>query len=426
MSTHKKMLLGFAVGVVAGLVAHFFTEGNGAVLRFVTTYVTGPIGQIFLRALFMLILPLVFSALVMGIVEMKDLRTMGRAGLRLLLYTILFTGTAVVVGMTLVNVLRPGEGFDRDLAESLIAGTSERVADIVESSRQAPSGIGFVVGLVPSNVVGAAASNDILGVMVFALIFGIGIVLTPSSATERLKEVIDGTLQVSMTLIDLVLRFAPYAVACLVFNLAAQFGWGLLVRLASFVGVALLAMVIHGFVFYPLMIRYSGRNPVRFFRKAEEALLVAFSTASSNAALPTTLRVAEERLGLPEKVARFVLTVGATANQNGTALFEGITVLFLAQFYGVDLSLGQQALVMFVCILGGVGTAGVPAGSLPVIAMICGMVGIPVEGIGIILGVDRFLDMCRTTLNVAGDLVITAVIAGPPGNEKIQGLGAGP
>lgn len=426
MSTHKKMLLGFAVGVVAGLVAHFFTEGNGAVLRFVTTYVTGPIGQIFLRALFMLILPLVFSALVMGIVEMKDLRTMGRAGLRLLLYTILFTGTAVVVGMTLVNVLRPGEGFDRDLAESLIAGTSERVADIVESSRQAPSGIGFVVGLVPSNVVGAAASNDILGVMVFALIFGIGIVLTPSSATERLKEVIDGTLQVSMTLIDLVLRFAPYAVACLVFNLAAQFGWGLLVRLASFVGVALLAMVIHGFVFYPLMIRYSGRNPVRFFRKAEEALLVAFSTASSNAALPTTLRVAEERLGLPEKVARFVLTVGATANQNGTALFEGITVLFLAQFYGVDLSLGQQALVMFVCILGGVGTAGVPAGSLPVIAMICGMVGIPVEGIGIILGVDRFLDMCRTTLNVAGDLVITAVIAGPPGNEKNQGLGATP
>ena len=426
MSTHKKMLLGFAVGVVTGLVAHFFTEGNGAVLRFVTTYVTGPIGQIFLRALFMLILPLVFSALVMGIVEMKDLRTMGRAGLRLLLYTILFTGTAVVVGMTLVNVLRPGEGFDRDLAESLIAGTSERVADIVESSRQAPSGIGFVVGLVPSNVVGAAASNDILGVMVFALIFGIGIVLTPSSATERLKEVIDGTLQVSMTLIDLVLRFAPYAVACLVFNLAAQFGWGLLVRLASFVGVALLAMVIHGFVFYPLMIRYSGRNPVRFFRKAEEALLVAFSTASSNAALPTTLRVAEERLGLPEKVARFVLTVGATANQNGTALFEGITVLFLAQFYGVDLSLGQQALVMFVCILGGVGTAGVPAGSLPVIAMICGMVGIPVEGIGIILGVDRFLDMCRTTLNVAGDLVITAVIAGPPGNEKIQGLGATP
>nr|PZM90657.1 MAG: dicarboxylate/amino acid:cation symporter [Pseudomonadota bacterium] len=420
------MLLGFAVGVVAGLVAHFFTEGNGAVLRFVTTYVTGPIGQIFLRALFMLILPLVFSALVMGIVEMKDLRTMGRAGLRLLLYTILFTGTAVVVGMTLVNVLRPGEGFDRDLAESLIAGTSERVADIVESSRQAPSGIGFVVGLVPSNVVGAAASNDILGVMVFALIFGIGIVLTPSSATERLKEVIDGTLQVSMTLIDLVLRFAPYAVACLVFNLAAQFGWGLLVRLASFVGVALLAMVIHGFVFYPLMIRYSGRNPVRFFRKAEEALLVAFSTASSNAALPTTLRVAEERLGLPEKVARFVLTVGATANQNGTALFEGITVLFLAQFYGVDLSLGQQALVMFVCILGGVGTAGVPAGSLPVIAMICGMVGIPVEGIGIILGVDRFLDMCRTTLNVAGDLVITAVIAGPPGNEKNQGLGAQP
>lgn len=414
MPAHKKMLLGFAVGVVGGLAAHFVTGGDARWLQVLMTYVTGPVGQIFLRALFMLILPLVFSALVMGIVEMKDLRTMGRAGLRMGAYTLVFTGAAVLTGMLLVNLLRPGEGFDRELANSLIAGTTERVADIMESSRTAPTGMGFLVGLVPSNVLAAAADNDILGVMVFALFFGIGLVLTPSPAAERVKEVIDGLLQVSTTLIDLVLRAAPYAVACLVFNLAAQFGWDLLVRLASFVGVALLAMGIHGLVFYPLMIRFSGRSPLRFMRQAEEALLLAFSTASSNAALPTTLRVAEEKLRLPEKVSRFVLTVGATANQNGTALFEGITVLFLAQFYGIDLSTSQQLLVMFICILGGVGTAGVPAGSLPVIAMICGMVGIPAEGIGIILGVDRFLDMCRTTLNVAGDLVITAVIAGPP------------
>lgn len=418
MSTHKKMLLGFAVGIGAGLVAHFLTGGEAAWLDILITYVTGPAGQLFLRALFMLVIPLVFSALVMGVVEMGDLRAMGRTGTRMLAYTVVFTGTAVGLGMTLVNVLQPGAGFDPELADSLVASNAARIADIVEASREAPSGMEFIVGLIPANVIGAAARNDILGVMVFALVFGLGLVMVKSPATKRLEEVIQGLLDVSLRLIDAVIRVAPYAVACLVFNLAAQFGWDLLVRLASFVGVVLLAIGLIGFVFYPLMILYSGRNPIQFFRRSEEALLLAFSTASSNASLPTVLRVAKEKLELPDKVARFVLTVGATANQNGTALFEGITVLFLAQFYGVELSLVQQGMVMFICVLAGVGTAGVPAGSLPVIAMICGMMGIPVEGIGIILGVDRFLDMCRTTLNVAGDLVITAVIAGPPGKEK--------
>lgn len=417
MSHHKKMLLGFAVGIGAGLLAHAVTGGDAAWLRFLSTYVTGPIGQLFLRALFMLVIPLVFSALVMGVVEMGDLRAMGRTGLRMALYTVLFTGTGVTLGMTLVNVLRPGAGFDPELARSLMEANAGRISDIVEASREAPRGMEFLVGLIPTNVIGAAARNDILGVMVFGLVFGLGLVMVRTPAARRLEVVIQGLLDVSMRLIDVVIRTAPVAVACLVFDLAAAFGWELVLRLASFVGVVLLAIGLMGFVFYPLMIRFSGRRPLPFFRKSEEALLVAFSTASSNAALPTVLRVAEEKLRLPTKVARFVLTVGATANQNGTALFEGITVLFLAQFFGVELSLAQQAMVMFVCILAGVGTAGVPAGSLPVIAMICGMMGIPVEGIGIILGVDRFLDMCRTTLNVAGDLVITAVIAGPPGKE---------
>ena len=215
-----------------------------------------------------------------------------------------------------------------------------------------------------------------------------------------------------MTLIHLVIRLAPYAVAALVFNLAALFGWELLLRLAGYVGVVVLALSLHFIVVYSLALRFAGGwSPAAFFRGSQEAIVMAFSTASSNATLPTALKVAEDNLKLPRSVSRFVLTVGATANQNGTALFEGVTVLFLAQFFGVDLSLGQQVLVMFVCILGGVGTAGVPAGSLPVIAMILGMVGVPPEGIGLILGVDRFLDMCRTTLNVTGDLVAAAVVS---------------
>jgi DAACS family dicarboxylate/amino acid:cation (Na+ or H+) symporter len=188
--------------------------------------------------------------------------------------------------------------------------------------------------------------------------------------------------------------------------------------------VVLLALGVHFFVVYSLAVWGLGRmSPIAFFRNSQEAILVAFSTASSNATLPTALRVAEHRLMLPPRIARFVLTVGATANQNGTALFEGVTVLFLAQFFGVDLSMGQQFMVMLVCILGGIGTAGVPAGSLPVVAMILGMIGVPPEGIGLILGVDRFLDMCRTALNVTGDLV-AAVVVSRPEREAAEAMAA--
>ena len=191
-----------------------------------------------------------------------------------------------------------------------------------------------------------------------------------------------------------------------------MFGWDLLLRLGAYAGVVLLALGLHMFVVYPLALRFlGGISPFWFFRQSQEAMVMAFSTASSNATLPTSLRVAEQRLALPPRISRFVLTIGATANQNGTAIFEGVTVLFLAQFFGVDLTLTQQTMVLIVCILGGIGTAGVPAGSLPVIAMILGMVGVPPEGIGLVLGVDRFLDMCRTTLNVTGDLTAAVVVS---------------
>jgi len=196
------------------------------------------------------------------------------------------------------------------------------------------------------------------------------------------------------------------------FNLAAQFGWELIGRLSAYVFVVLLALGLQMFGVFPMILALIARkNPVAFFRETQEAMVMAFATASSNATLPTSLRVAEENLKLPRPIARFVLTIGATANQNGTAMFEGVTVLFLAQFFGIDLTLGQQLIVMLICILGGIGTAGVPAGSLPVIALILGTVGVPPQGIGLVLGVDRFLDMCRTALNVIGDLVAAQVIS---------------
>lgn len=420
MPQHTKMMIGFAVGLGGGMLAHFLTGGDAPWLNLLMTYLTGPVGQIFLRLLFMLVIPLIFSALVTGVAAMGDARFLGRVGWRMAGFTMVSTGAAVTLGMVLVNVFKPGSGFDPELAATLVAGAGDRVAEIVQQGREAPTGLEILIHVVPTNVIAAASSNDLLGVMFFALLFGLGLVLTDTPASRQVLRFTEGVLDVSMTLINMVIKTAPYAVACLVFNLSAQFGWELLIRLGSFVGVTLLAMSIHFFVVYPMLIRFgAGRSPIPFMKQSEEALLMAFSTASSSASLPTTLRVAEQKLRFPGKIARFVITVGATANQNGTALFEGITVLFLAQFFGVDLSFGQQVLVMIICVMGGIGTAGVPAGSLPVIAMICGMFGIPPEGIGIILGVDRFLDMCRTMVNVAGDLVATGVITrGIPADDS--------
>jgi DAACS family dicarboxylate/amino acid:cation (Na+ or H+) symporter len=228
-----------------------------------------------------------------------------------------------------------------------------------------------------------------------------------------------------MRLILIVIKMAPLAVACFMFNLAALFGWDLLIRLSAYVGVVLLALGIQMFIIFPILLVTLGRkNPLAFFRQTQEASVMAFSTASSNATLPTSLRVADQELKLPPRVARFVLTIGATANQNGTAMFEGVTVIFLAQFFGVDLSLWQQITVMLVCILGGIGTAGVPAGSLPVVALILAMVGIRPEAIALVLGVDRFLDMCRTTLNVVGDLVAAQVISAVEPDAALETAGA--
>ena len=426
MKLHTKMLIGFLVGLLGGLAVHVGTGGDTPWLIWLTTWITQPIGSIFLRLLFMLVLPLLFSALVMGVAEMGDIRALGRVGWRTLGYTIVASSLAVIVGLVAVNVAQPGAGVDQEMAQRLLASAADRTDSIVSASREGATGMSMLINIVPDNVFRAAASNDILAVMFFALMFGIGLVLAGDNASTRaLKSTVDGLFQVMMKLIHLVISVAPYAVACLVFNLAALFGWELLIRLGAFVGVVLAALTFHFVVVYSLMLRFgAGWSPMAFFRGSQEAIVMAFSTASSNATLPTALKVAEENLKLPKKVSRFVLTIGATANQNGTALFEGVTVLFLAQFFGIDLSLGQQLLVMLVCILGGIGTAGVPAGSLPVIAMICGMVGIPPEGIGLILGVDRFLDMCRTTLNVTGDLVGTAVVAAYETDEDVAVAGS--
>jgi DAACS family dicarboxylate/amino acid:cation (Na+ or H+) symporter len=288
----------------------------------------------------------------------------------------------------------------------------------VEAAPGAASGVEFMVRLVPNNVVRAMADGDMLAVLVFALFLGIGLVLTPTDAARAFARGLQGLYDVTMRLLDLVIRAAPVAVGCLLFTATARLGYDVLLQLGWFVVTVVSALAIHQFGVYALAVRWlGGMAPAAFYRAIRPAMVTAFSTSSSNATLPTALQVAEENLRLPSHVSRFVLTLGSTANQNGTALFEGVTVLFLAQLHGVELAVSQQLLVVFVCILGGIGTAGVPGGSLPVVAMILGMVGVPPESIGIVLGVDRLLDMCRTTVNVTGDLAAAVVVARGEGTD---------
>ncbi|MFY0574144.1 dicarboxylate/amino acid:cation symporter [Cystobacter fuscus] len=415
MKQHQKMLLGIVIGTVAGIAANLLV-GGAPWLDWVVTNITSLVGQLFLRLLLMLVVPLLFAALVTGVCEL-DLRSIGRLGVRTLGYTVVVSGIAVLIGLFLVNTLKPGTRLSEEAIAALVQKGSVVKAAPAPSADSVP---GLILSMVPTNPIKAAAEGDMIALIVFSLISGVGLMVTDSPGARHLKETIQGLYDVLMTLIDGVLRLAPIGVGALLFSVTARLGFGILVQVASFVGVVLLALGLHMFVVYSLSVRFlGGRNPIAFFRDCRLAIVTAFSTASSSATLPTALKVAEENLKLPRNVSRFVLTAGSAMNQNGTALFEGVTVLFLAQVFGVELSLANQAVVMFICVLAGIGTAGVPAGSIPVIAMILGMFKIPPEGLGLILGVDRFLDMCRTTLNVTGDLAAAVYVArGEPAPEN--------
>jgi DAACS family dicarboxylate/amino acid:cation (Na+ or H+) symporter len=366
------------------------------------------------------VLPLVFSALVLGVVEIGDLTKLRRMGFVTLMLTILLSGASVAIGVGVANTLRPGDmlGEARRVELRERFASKENAAETIAQSRQAKPLRTVLIDLIPKNplqemvgaIDGTSPGGGMLAVMVFALLFGAAITAAPER-TAPLVGMLEGLYDVSMVVIGWAMKIAPFGVFGLVFALTATLGLEIVATLAGFVFAVMLALVLHAVLVYGAAIRLIARmSPLAFLSAISEAVVTAFGTSSSNATLPTSLRVAEENLHLHREVSRFVLTVGATANQNGTALYEGITVLFLAQVFGVELGFTQQMTVVLMAILAGVGTAGVPGGSLPLIAILLTTVGVPAEGIGIILGVDRILDMCRTTLNVSGDLVIATCV----------------
>lgn len=413
LALHTRVLIGFVAGTLAGAFAFWWAQHGGSAgwINLLVDTVAQPVGLLFLKFLKMLVLPLMFSALIVGITEIGDIASLGRVGLRMLAYIAVVTAIAIAVGLTVINLIQPGVGFDPAIRDSLLAANSAD-ARAITATRPSLSGVKILLGIVPDNPIKAAADGDFLALMFFAVMLGIALVLRPTPTTAAFKAMVQGLLELVMKLMELVIRLTPYAVAALMFALTARFGTDILGRLGLYALSVVLAIAIHMFVVLPIWVRlFGGMSPLKFFKGSEEAILLAFSTASSTGTLPTTLKVAEENLKLPPQIARFVLTIGASANHHGTALFEGLTTLFIAQCFGLDLGLGQQIAVIGLCIVGSIGTAGVPAGSLPVIAVILGYLHLPPEAIGIILGVDRFLDMCRTSLNVTGDLATAVVVA---------------
>jgi DAACS family dicarboxylate/amino acid:cation (Na+ or H+) symporter len=418
LALHTQIFIGLTAGLVAGLLVNIFFP-NDETVKWIAKEIAYPIGQVFLRLIFMVIVPLIFSALALGVADLGDVKKIGRVGIKTLLFTVVITALGVVVGILLVNLFQPGVGLSQESRNLLMSTLSQNqaVSSILSSASESKSFTQTLLDFIPRNPFVEVTffldpnyrGGGLIAMMFFALMFGIAMTLCEPEKMETLTKVLQGINDVVMKIIDVAMRLAPYGVAALIFTATSQLGFQIVAILAKYVFVVLFALAFHQFITYGIIIKLGAkRNPIEFFKGIVEVMLTAFSTSSSNATLPTSMRVSVENLGINRDISNFVLTIGSTANQNGTALYEGITVLFLAQFYGIELSVGQQILVVLLAILAGVGTAGVPGGSLPLVVLVLQQIGVPVEGIGVILGVDRILDMSRTVVNVTGDITLAA------------------
>nr|WP_293620865.1 dicarboxylate/amino acid:cation symporter [Salinisphaera sp.] len=373
-----------------------------------------PLGDIFISAIKMLIVPLVFSTLVVGITGMGDPQKMGRIGLRTIALYLFTTAFAIAIGLLASTIFQPGAGLDLAYDSSVEA-------------KEAPSLVEILVGLVPQNPIDALANGNILQIIVFAIGLGISLLLIGERGAP-MNRVFESFAEAMYKLTEIVMAFAPFGVFGLIANVSGQYGLDVLLPLAKVIGVAYLACVVHVLVVYSGLIALLGRlNPVRYFRGGIDALVVAYSSASSSGTLPVSLRCAQDNLGVSRGVSGFVLPVGATINMDGTALYQGVVALFVAQFVGIDLSWADYSMIILTGTLASIGTAGVPGAGLVMLSIVLTQVGLPLEAVGVVAGIDRILDMARTSVNVAGDLMVTILVAKSEGeldeityNQRIE------
>ncbi|HSG09236.1 MAG TPA: dicarboxylate/amino acid:cation symporter [Longimicrobiales bacterium] len=412
MKLHTKILLGLLVGALLGVAGNLTLGGEHPLVAGVNHYLANPLGQIFLRMLFMIVIPLVFASIALGVAGLGDVRRLGRVGGKTMGYFFVSTGLAVLLGLTLVYGIKPGSRLDPAVRAELMSSYESAASTRVVAAQDTEFGVQTLINIVTRNPVKSAADLDMLGIIFFGLMFGVALTLIPAERAKPMIDLLRALEDVVIKIVEIAMRLAPYGVAGLIYGVTSRFGFELLRPLGAYVLVVLGALVLHVAVTLALIIRFAvGVSPFRFFGRVRSALVTAFSTSSSSATLPTAMATAERNLGVPAHVAGFVMPLGATMNMNGTALFEGITVVFLAQVFGVELSIGQTAIIIVMAVITAVGAAGVPGGSIPLLVGILAMFGVPGEGIAIILGIDRILDMARTTVNVCGDLTATAWVA---------------
>lgn len=413
MKLHTKILLGLTVGLVAGITTNLTVGIDNPAVEWINKYVAGPVGQVFLRMLFMVVMPLVFASITLGVAGLGDIRRVGRVGGKAIGYFFITTCLAATLGLIIVNVARPWERVLPEtrtaLMERFAGDASTRVEAAGTTGKFGPE---TFVAIVPRNPIDAAAKTDMLAIIFFGLMFGAALTMIAAEKAKPMIVWLEALNEVVIRIIHFAMMLAPYGVACLIFTVSSRFGFDLMIAVAAFVITVLIALLAHVTITLFAVLRFAiGISPLLFVSRIKAALVTAFSTSSSSATLPTGLEVSETQLGIPRQIAGFVLPIGSTMCMNGTAIFEGITVIFLAEIFNVDLTLTQMAIVMIMSVITAIGAAGVPGGSIPLLVGILTMFGVPGEGIAIVLGVDRILDMSRTTVNVFSDLTATAFVA---------------
>lgn len=388
-------------GAVAG-VAKFLRNLNGFV------------GDLFMNGLKFIAVPIVLFSLAAGVASLNDIAKVGRIGVKTVAIYLVTTSVAITIGLTAANIIRPGDGFPEEIREELRVAKAEDAAQgMAKADAQMDRGAwNVLIEIFPSNPFKAMAEGNTLQVVVVGLLVGVALTMIPKKKAVPLVAFFDGMTDVIIKIVEIVLILAPYAVFALLVRVVADMGIEVLAKLAKYCFTVVLGLSVMMFVVYPLVLRvFTPVGYRRFFRAISPAQLLAFSSSSSGATMPVTMECVERRLGVSEDVTSFVIPVGATVNMDGTALYQGVAAAFIAQMYGMGLGIGQQLTIVLTATLASIGTAAVPGVGIVMLVIVLDAVGIPLEGIAVILGVDRILDMCRTSVNVTGDCMVAAVVA---------------
>lgn len=402
MQLATKILIALAIGVVVGIIVHEFLPAGTFRDTVLVNGIFHLVGQMFLRAIMMLVVPLVFISLVNGAASMGDITKLGRVGAKTMLFYLSTTALAVVIALVIGYFLKPGVGLNL-----------ENVEAVEMAARETPPLVQTLYELIPNNIVRSMSEGQMLPIIVFAIAAGVAIALMGEAPQAmRLRELFDDLNELMMNLVNIVMVFAPIGVFGLIAKTFGEIGLQALLPLAKYVFGVYLGLFIHaGLVYGGLLKGFTGLSITHFYKKFFPAMTVAFSTASSNATLPVSLDLAEHELGIAPDIAAFTLPLGATVNMDGTAIMQGVATFFIAQIYGIDLTFGNMLTVVLTATLASIGTAGVPGAGTIMLSMVLQSVGLPIEGIGLLMGIDRLVDMGRTTVNITGDAVCTVIIA---------------